>query len=73
MAQLPNNLNHLVLNLSGNSLENEENIKYLKDGMKFLPKNLLNIELNLNDCELGENLDHMINLGEVLKYLPSNL
>lgn len=51
---MPCNLQHLTLDLFGNKLgKNVENIKYLAEGMKYLPSNLQNLTLYLPYNELG--------------------
>lgn len=48
-------------------------MKYLAEGIKQLPRNLLNFELNLSYNNLGNNVENMKYLGNGLKQLPSNL
>lgn len=50
IKQLPNKMQHLEINLSGNNLgENKECMKYFMEGMKNIPKNIHNLNIDLSD------------------------
>lgn len=69
MKQLPSKLQDLSLQLSNNKFgNNSEDLKWLGEGMKFLPGNLKNLELNLRSNNiLGDNNQNLIWLVEGMK------
>lgn len=48
-------------------------MKYLGEGIKYLPKNLQKFTLGLYNNKLGEKTINLKWLGEILKNLPKNL
>lgn len=48
-------------------------MKYMAEGMKYLPNNLQNFILNLNKNKLGRNAENWKYLVEGIKYLPNSL
>lgn len=62
------------MDLSSNDLgKNVENMKWLGEGIRELPKNLQDLELRFVHNDLGENTENVRLLGEVMKVLPINL
>lgn len=45
-------------------------MKYIGEGIKQLPKNIQNLELNLYWNELGENTDNLKYLSEKMTNIP---
>lgn len=60
MKRLPKNQQNLSLNLKDNNLgENPQNLKQIRELLKYLPNNNLNyLQLNLSGNNLGQNTEN---------------
>lgn len=60
----------LQSNFLGN---NPDNLQWLAERMKHLPRNLKNLTLKLSNNDLLKNIKNLQWLAEGIKYLPNNL